>query len=352
MLGVFFYDGKTATKHTVQLIFQTDNLQIIGSGEVHLAKWRFDELILIDQMKRGGMARISHPASPDARLVIEDRETFERLLSKAPALIPDRRKKATSIAGLAVLGVGALVAIYFGFGAFADRVAHLVPLSWVEPMGKQAADQVATVFSDETGKRRYCTAAAGKNALGKIVRQLSGAIGEENNFEIAVVRSEVVNAFAVPGGRILVFDGLLSDAQSVEEIAGVIAHEMGHALARHPTAGVIKHYGVSMIVGSLIGNETVATAAGLLVAFSYSRAAEQEADAIAIELLQKLGYGVSGLATFFARMAKKESKGFALPTMLSTHPSSAKRASRLREIAPPGRGIDAKIELNVLKSLC
>ena len=107
-----------------------------------------------------------------------------------------------------------------------------------------------------------------------------------------------------------------------------------------------------MIVGSLIGNETVATAAGLLVAFSYSRAAEQEADAIAIELLQKLGYGVSGLATFFARMAKKESKGFALPTMLSTHPSSAKRASRLREIAPPGRGIDAKIELNVLKSLC
>jgi predicted Zn-dependent protease len=155
-------------------------------------------------------------------------------------------------------------------------------------------------------------------------------------YEFRVLDTPLVNAFALPGGFVYVTSGLLTTVRDEAQLAGVLAHEIAHVVARHGTHQLSRDQliafftavGDAFLVG-LMYPHTRPSALGAVEHLSYSRADEIQADELAARLLYEARYPPEGLASFFdlIRQSRRESR---LDRFLSTHPQSADRARRLR----------------------
>lgn len=183
----------------------------------------------------------------------------------------------------------------------------------------------------------------------------------DNEVEVLVSDNPEVNAFALPGGLIMVNQGLIEDAKTIEEIAGVLGHELGHVVLRHTTKAFINGLGTS--AGFLLLSLTFGIDAGQtlmsginLLRLSFSREQELQADAFASDLLRQNGISNQGLVDFFARLKANEAKlGGKAISMLSTHPPSSERVTQLIELQKKSpqkiRQWDSKINLSEIKKL-
>jgi len=157
---------------------------------------------------------------------------------------------------------------------------------------------------------------------------------------VSIVRSEDANAFALPGGRIVVLSGLLAKSASADEIAGVLAHEVAHVERRHSMRHLARSVGILFFMSAAVGGgaeglellEAAGELSGLLLNLHYSREAESEADALAVAKLHAHQRTVEGLAGFFARMEKEAGIAKLENALhwLSTHPVTADRIEMLR----------------------
>lgn len=167
---------------------------------------------------------------------------------------------------------------------------------------------------------------------------------------IQVVSGEPVNAFASLNGRIYVYTGLLQQADSAEELAGVLAHEIEHVRRRHIMEGLVARL---ITLGSLklifSGGKHGTWPADLLLSMSFSRKQEQEADESGLQRLRDARIDVSGFARFFERAENMS----AFPAILSDHPSSGTRAQLARRYAghPFDPLMDQK-DWKLLKTIC
>lgn len=153
-------------------------------------------------------------------------------------------------------------------------------------------------------------------------------------FTVQVVRSDVVNAAALPGGRIIVFSGLLAEAGSAEEVAAVLAHEICHVLHRDSLRQVIGRLGGVALIGLVLGGGdfgVLAAQAGTLDHLAYGREQERAADRGGVALLTRAGLEPAMLPAFFERLRRREGGG--LPEFLSTHPDTAQRITELTRLA-------------------
>ena len=209
-----------------------------------------------------------------------------------------------------------------------------------------------------------CAQASGTAALERLSGRLTAKLKTRYRFKIIVLDHGMVNAFAAPGGHIVIMRGLIDKAAGPNEVAGVLAHEMGHVVERHSTESLFRAIGFNLIAATLIGNTTsmgsaLAELGTGLASLSYGRAAERQADAVGVSLLNRAGISGEGLAAFFARIAagrdkdksKKPEKGKGVSAKkkaensggstiwgyLSTHPPSTERAQRIKA-ASTGRG--------------
>ena len=155
-----------------------------------------------------------------------------------------------------------------------------------------------------------------------------------------VVDRPDTNALAAPGGVVLVFSGLLLAADSPEELAGVLAHEVAHAELRHGLQGIVKSAGVQAGGAWLLGDVGSAMMSGVLsdlLDMKFSRSAEEQADQEGLRRLAAARINPAGMVTFMEKLAKKE-EGAQLPAWLSTHPGSEERAAQLRGMAAELKG--------------
>jgi len=164
------------------------------------------------------------------------------------------------------------------------------------------------------------------------------------NFHFQVVDLDIVNAFALPGGNVYVFRGLIDTMDNEAELAGVMSHEMGHTVARHGTKNMSKgliFQSVLSLGTAMIGREhsnlaTIAYIAGSvglsLQMLKYSRDYEREADWIGIHNIARAGYDPSAMITMFQKIEKKsQSDAPATALFLSTHPAPAEREKNAQE---------------------
>jgi Zn-dependent protease with chaperone function len=141
-----------------------------------------------------------------------------------------------------------------------------------------------------------------------------------------VAEREELNAFAAPGGVVVVFAGLLRTVETPEELAGVLAHEIAHAELRHGMRAMVKSVGLRALVGVAtgeLGGGVLADAATRLTELKFSREAEREADADGLQRLLRAGVDPRGMVRFFARLAEQDKA--TPPAFLSTHPDSDER---------------------------
>src|SRR4029079_3346461 len=151
----------------------------------------------------------------------------------------------------------------------------------------------------------------------------------DNSVQSGVLSTSVPNAFALPGGKVYLFNGLLAKADNADEIAGVLAHELGHLKHRDNMRGLIHNGGTSFLIGLLFGDVTGAGelifASRSLVTTSYTREAEQAADGFSIEVMHKLGRPTKPMGGLLVRVPGKEGKGLSI---LSSHPLAANGLAR------------------------
>jgi predicted Zn-dependent protease len=241
------------------------------------------------------------------------------------------RRKMWRNALLALLAVG--VVLWLLIWVLPPRMVGLVPTDVDVAIGEASWEDVAPPAS-------YCTDPGPLAYVEELAQPLVAEADSEFEFHFVVVDSEEINAFALPGGFVTVNMGLLEAAETGEEVAAVLAHEMTHVTHRHGMRAIMRRVGglavVSLVFGGT-GLETLAYGAAGLVNQAHSRDQERDADDGGRELLMAAGIDPTGMATFFERLeeeyeAMPESmrKGFAL---LSTHPDPGERASTTRELA-------------------
>lgn len=143
----------------------------------------------------------------------------------------------------------------------------------------------------------------------------------------------VVNAFATPGGHLYFYTGLIKTLENEAEFAGVMAHEIAHCARRHSTDQLTRHYGISLLLGIILGEnpsmltQLAADIAGGLTSLAFSRQMEYEADAYAVKYMSSTDYHPLALADFFIKLEGLPHP----PTFLSTHPSPEDRIARINE---------------------
>jgi beta-barrel assembly-enhancing protease len=192
-------------------------------------------------------------------------------------------------------------------------------------------------------------------AVDRIGRRLAAHAPRPAEWRFSVVNTREVNAFAVPGGFIYVNRGLIDLAETEDELAGVLAHEIAHVVARHSTRAMSKQLllaavamGASLAVSrkSDRWGDIIATAGGagvLMAGLKYSRNDEYQADRLGAEIMQAAGYSPHGLTDFFEKLrgesaGRGTSRGARFLALVSTHPPTGERIARLKPLlanAPP-----------------
>lgn len=163
-------------------------------------------------------------------------------------------------------------------------------------------------------------------------------------WEFNLVNSKSVNAFAMPGGKIVIYDGLLPVTQTEEALAVVIGHEIAHVVAKHSAERISQQmalqYGGAVAggllgnsAGSQIGQQVFGLGAQYGVMLPYARRQEYEADELGLAFMALAGYDPRTAIPFWTRMAQS-SQSESTPEFLSTHPTDAKRIANLEKIMP------------------
>jgi predicted Zn-dependent protease len=155
--------------------------------------------------------------------------------------------------------------------------------------------------------------------------------GEGFTFRFEVVNDRSVNAFAAPGGLVVIHTGLLAKATSVDQLAGVLGHEITHATRRHALRQILYDMGLTTALRWLIGMpdgvaDQLAGAAVNLTGLKFSREQETEADAGGVKLLKNARLPAAGLQSFLDLLAQE---GSSVPSFLSTHPAGRERSDML-----------------------
>ncbi len=230
------------------------------------------------------------------------------------------------LVGCAVL----LVVGYFGVRAAGQAAARALPLS----VDKQIGD-LAYKHIDVGGAEVHDPVV--KEAIQKMVDRLAPHAAVKGlNFDVHVFDSPMVNAFALPGGKIVVFTGLIEKADSPEQVAGVLGHEMAHATLRHGLERIGQSLGMATAISLLIGNTEGVIAAGaqffqLASVNSYGRAQESAADAEGVRMLHAAGIDPAGLPKFFEILKHEEGDIPDAISWISTHPQHEDRIEALEK---------------------
>jgi len=321
------YDGRSARGWPADIDYEAQTLNIAFDAGPRESLPADD---LICDVAKPGRTVLHRRNYPDWRLVIDAPEPPTWIAELKRRGRPGRRSVIIyGAASLTAVALGA--AIWFSGDALIALGARAIPHRAMVPLGRAV---ISTI-----GNGKHCDAAGGQAALDRLVARLRPPSGFVEPLSVFVIDSPTINAFAVPGGQIVLLRGLIDKAEGPDEVAGILAHEITHVQLRHPVKMLLRTAGISMVIQSLGGN--VGQVADFAVARAGSREAERAADGGALVLLKHAQISPAGMGAFFARMESKASEKkptdtvqSALDTLgsfASTHPGHGERLSAIRQ---------------------
>lgn len=333
----FYLDGKTADRRQAVIHLTPTGLQVTTkNGQTFF--WSYEEIRQTQGYYAGEQVRLERGAEISETLLISDEAFLVSLHRLAPGLTrhfhdPTRRSTRallTFFAALAAIGIAGVLYLW-GIPMAAALIAARVPVSWEERLGEAVVNHLAL-------PEKRCTDRTRTRRIDEIVKSLLGPLPKlPYTFRIIVVDDPTLNAFAAPGGYIVLFRGLLEKSQSPEELAGVLAHELQHILQRHTTQTLLRHASTGLLLSAIMGDISGTSAYGLEAArtlgtLRYSRSNEEEADTGGLRMLFQAGIDPAGMISFFETMKMESGGEPKLLSYLSTHPSIEERLERLRPL--------------------
>ena len=353
-----FYDGKSAREHQVLITCAEHGIQITTPTLKQPVEWAYNDMRNVADLAnhKGASFRVMDSLG---RLNITDEALVERLKNLAPNLnksdIPAAMWKRISMWGAGAVA-SVVVIIFVIIPGLADQLATMIPVEKEIALGNASLRQIERILGYGKSKPLTCTGAKGQAALDKMTARLTAHFDSPYPLDIKVFNDKMPNAFAVPGGHIVLFDGLLKMADSPEGVAAVLGHEIGHVIHRDPTRLTLRSAGsvgiLGMVFGDFAGGAVALIVAERLIAADYSREAEAGADNFAHKLLQDAKLPSVPMARFFEKLKDKYGDGPKLLSHIASHPDLQGRSDVANAADTIGEGaFDAILSASEWKDL-
>ncbi len=284
--------------------------------------------------------KLSWPSPPHEYAVFIEQGDRERFLAQAPPSVATRaagvkkvQRTVESRFRAAILVYGFILALpliilaafLMNTDRLADWVATKVPVEYEAKIG-------SLVLAQTRAHTRLLESGPAHDAVKAIGSKLTA--GSRYPYQWFVAQGKDVNAFAAPGGVVVVYAGLIQHAAQAEELAGVLAHEVAHVEQRHGLKNLVKGAGFGVLLSLALGDWSGSALGGWianLTELKFSRDAEMDADREGLLRMTAAGIAPEHMANFFAKMARNESKTAETLSILATHPPSQERMEVLRK---------------------
>ena len=307
-----WYDGKTSQRREVTITCTGEVLQVLGEEVERTA--RLSEVRIDPQL--GSARRMIR--FPGGELVETNDHAFLRDLQRRQGTGGFFRFVHTWESSLSRAFLALLLTLLAGFcfvryaiPPLATRAAFALPAETETYLGRetlQILDRVVLEPSKLPEER--------KKELGRLFHTMTARHPERQGWRLEFRSGDKIgaNAFALPSGIVIVTDKLVGLAKSDDEIAGVLAHEIGHVVRRHALRHLLQNSATALIVATVAGDITsvsslTATMPTVLIDAKYSRDFEREADDAAVAYLREKGVPVSTYAAILTRLGEEHSKG-------------------------------------------
>lgn len=330
-----YFDGQSAGVARVELdIQETENGPVLNvtSANHPTQKWPLGEIRSIpDQADRDTLV-VALQGDPVSRLVVTDPATCQvlrarcRKLKKRPSVKGKVRLVAWAAAAVASVALIILVLVPL----MADQLAEYLPPEGERALGETTFKQIRTAMSDnELLPIEVCENPAGVAALNKMQARLELQTDLPYPISVHVLDHDMVNAFALPGGQVVFFRGLIDEAENPDEVAAVFAHEIGHVVNRDPARGALRSAGsigvLGLLFGDFAGGFAITFMVNRLIDATYSQDAEAGADVFAHSTLVEAGIPPSSLGTMFERLRVKYGDSEGIVAHFASHPKLGDR---------------------------
>lgn len=252
---------------------------------------------------------------------------------------------------LKLLAIGAAIWATFTFiPLFPDAPKLEFSIDYEEKLGKIIVEDI---LSKNAGYEEIRNPVL-DSAMTVITSRLTGNIGvTDYDYHFRVIKNPEVNAFTLPGGNIFVFSGLIEFSEHPEEVAAVLAHEIGHVEKRHVVSKLVKELGLALIIGIFTsGDPVIITEIGKTVLSTvFDREQEREADQFGLDLLARSNVSPQSMATFFRRLEREKGTYNESLEILMTHPHANSRIKASMEYKTPEdfKTIDFGIDWKAVK---
>ncbi len=208
----------------------------------------------------------------------------------------------------------------------------LIPYEWEQKIGSFAFENYLL------GKQKISKPTV-VSAIKTIVNRIDQFDDAEIEYEIAVIDADMVNAFAFPGGFIIVTSGLINSSDQPEQVAGVLAHELTHVIERHGMRKLVRQAGLGILIGIVLGDTSALShlieLSSQLDSLAFDRNQELQADNGAIKIMQAAGISPKYFVAFFEKIKQINSVAGDIPEILSTHPLTDKRVEHVTAAQEP-----------------
>lgn len=328
---------------------EANGLAIDRGAQHELQFWPYSSLRSITPPTGRTETIIEQDGAPGAQLLINDADAIKQLARVAPGLKSSvaRRRWLVSLGAVLAVAATAIALVWYLEPQPSRAIAEMIPERTRQSIGR-------TVIEQFKAQGRECASPAGRRALDKLMARLLAGEPDTASYKITVVDLPYRNAFATMGGQMVITAKMIEAARTPDEVAGVLAHEIGHGIERHPDAGLVRRLGLSLIFEMVVGGSGVLTGLTLqALDAGYTRQDERAADQQALRLLRHAKISQRGIEDLFARGAKTEGGGLSAIDFLRTHPYSSERLAAVRR-APTYRATAALTtdEWRALRAIC
>ncbi len=352
-------DGRRAQPTRVRLRFDDAGQRLTSDSGL---RWPFADLRALRDQADPARVILRLAGNGTERLMLSDPEAIRLIRTRAPDLW--KRPPVPGLwrlwawAGAAMASVALIIFVLIP--VMADQLARFIPPRGERALGEATFQQVRRALDQRgVGGLRVCTRPEGRAALDNLVARLTDEADLPAELTVHVLDSELVNAFALPGGIVVLFDGLIDAAGTPEEVAAVLAHEIGHVAARDPTRIALRSAGsigvLGLLLGDFAGGAVVLFLANQVIQADYSRQAEAAADAYAGDLLVEAGLPPSAIADFFQRLQARGGEPAGLLVHLRSHPALGDRIAAARDRDPGSAALPPALteaQWQALRSIC
>jgi Zn-dependent protease with chaperone function len=338
-----YFDGVRPVAQEVNLRAGALGVEIILPDGRPPVIWPYNEARIDTTEPEARLHRVERNVDTGQRLVAAS-EGFQRVFG--PILSQFGKGRAGEASGTRIaiwcgLAVASLTFLFFvGLPLFARIAAPMVPWSWEASLGRSVEPQVLDYFSkSKSSPVSICGGenSPGKAALDAMVAKLSAGANLPAPVRVDILDTSMTNAFALPGGRIFIFRPILEKAGTADEVAGVLAHEIGHVVHRDAMRALIHDGTLSLMIGAVLGDitggSTIAILSKIMLGSAYSRENESEADKVSVALMRHAGADPRAINDFFRRISPMGNAKSTIFDALSSHPVTSERIAAVEKLA-------------------